>query len=169
MSLIHQKIFQSEDIKTIDMADYLPEFIGYLRDSFGRPAHIHFHLDIESLKLGVSQAIPVALIVNEAVTNSIKYAFPGKRPGEIAIRLRQVGEQIELTASDNGIGIDPSMKCAELNTLGIELMKGLSREIKGTIAIETDRGTRIILIFAVDRLNASRTFVIPSLEKEIVI
>lgn len=169
MSLIHQKIYQSEDIKAIDMADYLPEFIRYLRDSFGCPAHIHFHQDIESLKLGVSQAIPVALIVNEAVANSIKYAFPGNRPGEITIRLRQVGEQIELTVTDNGIGIDPSINNAELNTLGIELMKGLSREIKGAIAFETDKGTRITLIFAVDRLNTSRTLAVPSMEKEIAI
>jgi two-component sensor histidine kinase len=169
MSLIHQKIYQSDDIKTIDMADYLPEFIGYLRDSFGRLAHIHFQLDIEALKLGVSQAIPVALIVNEAVTNSIKYAFPDNRPGEITICLHQVGEQIKLTVTDNGIGINPSMKDAELSSLGIELMKGLSREIKGTITFKPDKGTRIILIFAADRLNASGTLIIPSMKKEVAI
>ena len=169
MSLIHQKIYQSEDVKTIDMANYLPEFIRYLRDSFGSPAHLHFHLDIGCLKLGVSQAIPVALIVNEAVTNSIKYAFPGNRPGDITIRLRQVDEQIELTVTDNGIGIDPSIKYTELNSLGIGLMKGLSREIKGAITFETDKGTRIILIFAMDQLSTSRTSVIPSMEKEIAI
>jgi two-component sensor histidine kinase len=168
MSLIHQKIYQSEDIRTIDMANYLPEFIRYLRDSFGSPAHIHFHLDIEALKIAVSQAIPIALIVNEAVTNSIKYAFPGDRPGEISIHLHQVAQQIKLSVGDNGIGIDPALKGAELNSLGIELMKGLSREIKGKITFDTDMGTLITILFEADPLNEPRTFIIPSMEMETI-
>jgi two-component sensor histidine kinase len=167
MSLIHQKIYQSEDIKTIDMANYLPEFIQYLRDSFGSPGHIWFQLDIEALHLGVSQAIPVALIVNEAVTNSIKYAFPGNRPGEIAICLHQAGEQIRLSVSDNGIGMAPALRGAELNSLGIELMKGLSRELKGSITFETDRGTRIAVLFDVDPLSAPQRLPTHSMEKEV--
>ncbi len=76
MSLIHQKIYQSEDIKSIDMSVYLPEFIQYLDDSFGNNLRIHFEVDIDPVQLDISQAVPVALIINEAVTNSIKYAFP---------------------------------------------------------------------------------------------
>ena len=147
MSLIHQKIYQSDDIKTIDMANYLPEFIRYLMDSFGRPANIRIRLDLAAIRFGVSQAIPVALIINEAVTNAIKYAFPEGRPGEIVIGLHAVGEQIELSVADNGIGMDPALLHAELNTLGIELIKGLSMEIEGRIAIETDKGTRITVLF----------------------
>ena len=79
MSLIHQKIYQSDDVSTVNMASYLPELIRYLKESFGSPDHIQFQTHIEPLKLEVSQAIPIALIVNEAVTNSIKYAFPDER------------------------------------------------------------------------------------------
>jgi len=160
MSLIHQKIYQSEDIKTIDMANYLPEFIRYLRDSFGSPAHIHFHLDIEALRLGVSQAIPIALIVNEAVTNSIKYAFPDKRIGEITISLHKANHQIKLCISDNGIGIDPALKGTELNSLGVELIKGLSLDLKGDVSFQSDRGTRITVTFEADPLNESNNNVI---------
>lgn len=167
MSLIHQKIYQSNDIDTIDMETYVPEFIGYLKDGFGRPGHIHFQLDIDPLKLGLSQAIPVAMIINEAVTNSIKYAFPRNQPGEIRIGLHQIGERVKLSVTDNGIGIDPSLNEAECNSLGIKLMKGLSREIKGEISFITDKGTRIIVIFDLNPLNKSRTFAIPSREKEV--
>jgi two-component sensor histidine kinase len=150
MSLIHQKIYQAEDIRTVDMTIYLPEFIHYLRDSFGDPDHIQFQLTIEPIKLDVSQAIPIALIVNEAVTNAIKYAFPGGRPGTIAILLQQLDGHIKLTVKDNGVGMDAVLLDMELNSLGIQLMKGLAREINGAIAFDIDRGTRISLIFSAD-------------------
>jgi two-component sensor histidine kinase len=169
MSLIHQKIYQSDDIEAIDMETYLPEFVEYLRDSFGRPGHIRFQLATDPLRLGLSQAIPVALIINEAVTNAIKYAFPEGRQGMISIELHETGERVELSVTDNGVGIDPSLEAAELNSLGIKLMKGLSREIKGEISFRTDKGTQIIVIFDMNPLNKSRAQVIRSREKEVFI
>jgi two-component sensor histidine kinase len=157
MSLIHQKIYQSEDIKTVDMTNYIPEFIGYLRESFGNPAHIQFQLTIDPVKLDVSQAIPIALIVNEAVTNAIKYAFPDRRPGTITILLQQLEDHMKLTVKDNGVGMDQVLLDIELNSLGIQLMKGLAREINGAISFDIDQGTRISLIFSLDPLFESHT------------
>jgi two-component sensor histidine kinase len=162
MSLIHQKIYQAEDIRTVDMTNYLPEFIRYLRDSFGNPDHIHFQLTIEPIKLDVSQAIPIALIVNEAVTNAIKYAFPDRRPGTITILLQQLDGHMKLTVKDNGVGMDAVLLDIELNSLGIQLMKGLAREINGAIAFDIDRGTRISLIFSADPLFESHAVVASS-------
>jgi len=77
MSLIHQKLYQSEDIKTVNMASYIPEFMSNLKDSYDvSPSDSFFCLAIEPVEMGVNQALPMALILNEAVTNSIKYAFP---------------------------------------------------------------------------------------------
>jgi two-component sensor histidine kinase len=156
MSLIHQKLYQSEDLKTIDMKVYLHEFIRYLGDSFGSTDLIHFQLDIEPLKLGVSQAIPLGLIINEAVTNSIKYAFPENRMGIISVRLRQSEAQIKLVVSDNGIGIHTRTGKNEVNSLGIDLMKGLSRDIKGKIFFDIKNGTKITVIFNADPLSNER-------------
>jgi two-component system, sensor histidine kinase PdtaS len=155
MSLIHQKIYQSEDIRTVDMDNYLPEFIRYLRDSFGDPNNIRFQLNIGPVRLNVAQAIPIALIVNEAVTNAIKYAFPDRRSGTITILLQQLEGNMKLTVSDNGVGMDEVLLDIELNSLGIQLMKGLAREINGAIAFDIDRGTRISLIFSADPLSES--------------
>lgn len=156
MSLIHQKLYQSEDLKTIDMKVYLHEFIRYLADSFGSIDLIHFQLDIEPLKLGVSQAIPLGLIINEAVTNSIKYAFPENRMGLISVQLHQSEAQIKLIVSDNGIGIHTGIGKNEVNSLGIDLMKGLSKDINGKIFFDIKNGTKITVIFNADSLSDER-------------
>jgi two-component sensor histidine kinase len=152
MSLIHQKLYQSDDVKTIDMAIYIPEMIQYLSDSFDTGNKIHFRLKIDPLNLDVAYAIPLALIINEAVTNSIKYAFPGKQKGEISISLEDQGGTVKLELADNGIGMDPNITETELDSLGLDLMKGLSKDINADISFDTRQGTTIIIIFKLEYL-----------------
>jgi two-component sensor histidine kinase len=152
MSLIHQKLYQSDDIKTIDMATYIPELVQALEDSFAVTGQITFQLQIEQIKLDVAHAIPLGLIINEAVTNSIKYAFPDQREGEISILMIDRGGQIRLELADNGIGM-PAICEAGSGSLGLELMKGLSADIDACIEFETEHGTRIIIILKPDGLN----------------
>ncbi|WP_259065809.1 histidine kinase dimerization/phosphoacceptor domain -containing protein [Mucilaginibacter sp. X4EP1] len=157
MSLIHQKLYQSPDIKMVDMDLYIDEFVQYLAESFGPPANISIRSVIEPLKLGISQAIPLGLILNEAVTNAFKYAFPDNKTGEITIRLKKAGTDVELAIADNGIGIRHAVAESEPpRSLGMELMRGLTDDLKGNITFDTDGGTRIILIFALDPLEKTR-------------
>jgi two-component sensor histidine kinase len=107
-------------------------------------------MDIATLKLSITQAIPVVLILNEAVTNSIKHAFTGRSHGEIRIHLHKQGNRIILSVSDNGIGLNPVMGDIELNSLGLRLMKGLSRELGGDIFFENKNGTAVIVNFESD-------------------
>ncbi|MET0635153.1 MAG: sensor histidine kinase [Chitinophagaceae bacterium] len=153
MSLIHQKIYQSDDIKTLDMAEYLPELVNYLDDSFGNTRQIHFEVDVDPLNLDISQAIPVALIINEAVTNSIKYAFPGQRDGTISISMHRVADQITLVIADDGIGIDSSLIKISPETLGLQLIKGLSQEINASVNFDNNYGTRITVNFNLNLFN----------------
>jgi two-component sensor histidine kinase len=153
MSLIHQKLYLSEDIKMIDMDLYIKEFVPYLADSFGPPANIRIRSVIEPLKLGISQAIPLGLILNEAITNSFKYAFPDNQPGAIFIGLKQAGNMMELVVADDGIGIQQQVDENEPRSLGIELMKGLTRDLKGSITFDMGMGTKITVIFATDSLD----------------
>ncbi|MET0462139.1 MAG: sensor histidine kinase [Chitinophagaceae bacterium] len=150
MSLIHQKLYQTDNLQSIAMHQYLPEFICYLKDSFDLSQGIVFDLDIDPLELDTSKAIPVALIVNEAVTNSIKYAFPGKRKGMIRIDLHLNGPEVELIVADNGIGIPDDIQEKKLNSLGVELIKGLSEDLNGKIEFENAGGTKITLTFKCD-------------------
>jgi len=147
MSLIHQKLYQSEDIQTIDMSDYIPELIKYLKDSFDNSHKIDFKLTIDPVHLDTSIAIPVALIINEALTNSIKYAFPGNRQGEIIVSLCKDGDSVELKLADNGIGLDITSINANPVSLGHQLIKGLTKEIHGDIRFKSDHGLTITVLF----------------------
>lgn len=152
MSLIHQKLYQSDDVKTIDMDVYLKEFTQYLEDSFGNPPNIKLQSEIEPIKLGVAQAIPVGLIINEAVTNSYKYAFPGNREGIIKVTLHQSENLIELIVSDDGIGMAIVDNTDEAGSLGMELIKGLARDLNGQLKLDGKNGASLRILFEVNLL-----------------
>lgn len=158
MSLIHQKLYQSDDIKTIAMSEYIPELMKSLEDSFDVSNQIQFKLRIDPVNLNISRAIPLGLIINETVTNSIKYAFPDNRKGEVLISLVDEGQRIKLELADNGIGMPEIDNNAESGSLGLQLIKGLSEDINADISFEVDNGTRISIVFEQDVLNGMDSF-----------
>ncbi len=149
ISLIHQKLYQSERVALIDMAAYIRELTEHLGDSFDAQDRIGFHLAVAPLELDVALAVPLGLIVNEAVTNAIKYAFPGGRTGTVAVSLVAVdGENHLLTVTDNGIGVGSDFDAGRSRTMGMSLMKGLSKQIKGTFKLESIGGLTITVLFS---------------------
>lgn len=148
MSLMHQKLYQVSNVTAIDMAVYLPELLTYLKDSFDVKGHIRFETRIDNINLDISQAIPIALILNEAITNSIKYAFPGNRSGEIRINmLRKSGKKVWLEVADNGVGLPAHWEQLQKDSLGLRLIRGLSDDIQATLHISSGAGTSITLEF----------------------
>ena len=147
MSLIHQKLYLSDNVTTIDMSIYIKELVNYLGDSFNTAQRIRFELDIEPIKLDVGTAIPLGLVMNEAITNSIKYAFP-KDTGLITIMLKEDDARYCLIIADNGSGLPPDFDNVNANSLGMRLMRGLSKEIDATFTIAGHAGTIITITFA---------------------
>jgi two-component sensor histidine kinase len=148
MSLIHQKLYQSEEVKTINMPLYISEFIGYLSDSFDVSSKIRFEQHVQEIELSIAQSIPLALIINEAVTNSIKYAFPGEKIGVITLELTETDGKVRLVISDNGIGIPATSQLKPNSTLGLKLIKGLCQDLESTFEMENTNGTLITIEFA---------------------
>lgn len=161
MSLVHQKLYQAENVTSINMAVYLPELVNYLRDGFNA-GHIHFKLQVAPVELDVSQAIPVGLIVNEAITNAIKYAFPGERNGNrITIFMEQLEDKkVELTVSDNGIGLPEAFDMNRNGGLGLRLMKGLTEDINGQFTVKAENETIISVSFTPNILLHKATGVV---------
>lgn len=151
MSLIHQKLYGSGNVSTIDMPFYIRELASYLADSFSTGQRIRFEFALAPLEMDVSQAIPLGLILNEAITNAIKYAFPNGRTGIIFITLTKTApDKCILSVSDNGIGIAPGFNYKNSASLGMSLMEGLSGDLDGHLAIENNNGTTIKISFIHD-------------------
>ena len=149
MSLIHQKLYSPENPTTIKMSAYLPELVNYLSDSFNIKQRIKFSLHINEIELDVSQAIPLGLILNEAITNAIKYAFSSRDDNQIAISMKFVEkDRIELVISDNGRGLPDSFQSNKNETLGLKLIKGLTEDINGSLSIKSMEGTHITVSFS---------------------
>jgi two-component sensor histidine kinase len=148
MSMIHQKLYQTENLSTIDMSAYIHEMVQYLKDSFKLGKNIIFVLDIDRVEMDISHSIPLGLIMNEAITNSIKYAFPNYRNGKITISLKQCKiNKFSLIISDNGIGLNKGFDIRHTNSFGLTLIQGLSDDIGGKLYINTDSGTTIEIEF----------------------
>ncbi len=150
MSLIHQKLYQTENVASINMAAYLPELVHHLRDSYNGRQRVQFRLQIDSLELNVGQSVPVALILNEAITNSIKYAFPvsDSATNTIMIDMKAgAGNQVHLVIADNGTGLPADFHNTHTTTLGLRLMKGLTEDLNGNFDIRSDNGTVIAISF----------------------
>lgn len=146
MSLVHEKLIESSKLKSVNMGVYLPQLVEHIRDSFQSAAHINFRISVEELIIDVSLALPLALIVNEAVTNAFKYAFPNKKNGEIYIAFGKIKEQIVLEIADDGIGIDNLAKTRKSGGTGLKLIRGLCEDIDAKITFKNAAGTRIVIV-----------------------
>jgi len=155
MSLIHQRLYQSENISGIEMNVYLKELIEYLRDSFNVENRGVFQVDLDPLTLDISQAIPMGLIVNEAITNSIKYAFlKNNNSGTVKVQLNtQNPEKILLSISDSGNGLPENFDPKKSRSLGIKLMFGLAKQLRSELSLINDCGLSVVLTMPRERLN----------------
>lgn len=155
IALIHQRLYQSEGLTLIDMRGYIEELIGYLTGCFDTANRLNFQREVDDIRLDVNQAVPFGLILNEAITNSIKYAFPDSRPGLIKIILRQTKEnEYLLVIADNGVGLPSNFNIDANNSMGVSLIKGLSRQLNGTLEIQNQDGLTLKIVFKTDEILA---------------
>jgi two-component sensor histidine kinase len=148
ISLIHQKLYQSENMTLIDMPTYIRELIAYLKDNFEGVQRIYFDLQTAPVQLDVSQAVPVGLILNEALTNAIKYAFGKNEQGTVVISLLcQPDSQLILSVTDNGEGFPPGFDVFTQGSMGTRLMETLAEQLEGTISIQEDNGVSVTVSF----------------------
>ena len=150
MSLIHETLYQSKDFANVDFNGYVKSISNYLLRSYiVTSGAIKLNLEIEDITLGLDHAIPCGLIINELVSNSLKHAFPKGREGEIKIALRTINDhEVELTVSDDGVGIPREIDMGNPETLGLELVQILAEnQLDGTLELERDGGTEFRIRF----------------------
>lgn len=161
MALVHEKLYQSKDLSQIDFTDYMHSFIAQMNSSYNLdPKNIKMHMDtnIPSHFFKIDTAIPISLILNELISNSCKYAFPGKRKGNIYLRFNLEKESKNkvyycLQVADDGIGIPRDINIKKTASLGLQLVDVLTHQIEGTLLLDRKDGTKFTIRFPVTRSN----------------
>jgi len=150
MALIHEKLYQSRDFTNIDFKVYVRDLVKGLFLSYGTDENlIKLKISVDSVPIGIDSAIPCGLIINELITNSLKYAFPDSRNGEINICMSVEGEgEFELIVGDNGIGMPGGIDFEKTDTLGLHLIKILAEnQLHGEITHDRKNGIEFKIKF----------------------
>ena len=147
MSIIHQKLYQGSNLSTIEMRTYLCNLGAHVLDSFGMEDQVQISYEMENMELDVDTAIPLGLIINELLTNTMKYAFPNNRNGEVKLTLIQPSDKkLQLDVSDNGVGQQVNGEIKGTG-FGMQLVDLLCRQLQGKMQRNTDNGTSISFDF----------------------
>ncbi len=154
MALIHEKLYRSTDLKQMDFGDYIRSlaldlFRTYVKD----PSRIQLKMEVEDIMLDIDTAIPLGLIVNELLSNSMKHAFPDDTNGEIKVKFNKDGENCVLEVSDTGIGFPPDLQLDKTDSLGLQLVNNLTQQINGELELERSPGTTFHIAFKEKKLG----------------
>ncbi|WP_406655964.1 PAS domain S-box protein [Methanolobus sp. ZRKC2] len=148
MALIHEELYQSKDMSNIDFAEYTENLLEYLSKSYVLDSkNISLNSNIEDVHLGVDTAVPLGMIINELVSNSLKHAFLNGEQGTINVGLRVRDDRFVLKIKDNGIGFPSDMDFRNTESLGLQLVITLVDQIDGTIKLNTEKGTEFTIDF----------------------
>jgi PAS domain S-box-containing protein len=159
MALVHEELYQSDDFSRIDFADYVHRLTTSLFHTYrSDTTPVLLAVDVEDVFLTVDTAIPCGLIINELVTNALKYAFRGRVRGRVDIRLAREGEEYRLTIADDGIGLSENINPETAESLGLQLVNTLTRQLGGTLTVIRGDGTRFTVAFVEqERAGPDRT------------
>lgn len=144
MALIHQNLYEEDNLTGIEVRQYFEKLIRSLFHTYNvSPERIKLETDIDHLHLDVETMIPLGLIVNELITNALKYAFPNLRNGIISVRIREENEILYLEVEDDGIGMDPSLINSLKKNFGYRLINTFKQQLKSTLSIDGSNGTKV--------------------------
>jgi PAS domain S-box-containing protein len=150
MALIHEKLYQAENLGKINFADYIYNLVNNLFSSYNsHHKQIKLKLNIEEIFLNLDTAIPCGLLLNELISNAFKHAFSEQELGELTINFNQIveGKNLQLIVSDTGKGFPLELDIEKTNSLGLRLVRALTRQIRGKLIIENDNGAIFKVIF----------------------
>ncbi len=158
IALVHEKLYRSDDLANIDFAQYIPDLTTHLFESYKvRLEQVTLHTQIDEIFLEIETAIPCGLIINELVSNSLKYAFPGNRKGEIYVDFyTNKDDTLTLIVRDNGIGIPEELDIETATSLGLTLVQGLAEQLEGRLELDRTQGTKFKITFAAPKVAKVR-------------
>ena len=148
MALIHQKLYQQEEVSSVNIKEYIENLVGELSSSYGFHEKAEIKLDLVDISLDADTSLPLGLIINEVVSNAFKYAFQDIEKPILELKLIQNDAgKFNLSIKDNGIGLPESFKLEEAHSFGMRLVNILSKQIKGQLEVRNQEGLEYQLTF----------------------
>ncbi len=152
MALVHEKLYQTKDLSSIDFEDYIRSIVSEIISLYRIDTDaIITEINIEGIELDLESAVPCGLIVNELLTNVFKHAFPDNRSGALSVHFTKTDGTYTLTIKDNGIGLPKGFDYKDTGTLGLQLVNVLTRQLRGTLQIKSDKGVEAVVTFKTKR------------------
>jgi two-component sensor histidine kinase len=146
MAMIHEQLYSQKEVHSIDFAAYVREVAPALVAAYGRQNSIALRLDVKTVVLSIDQSIPCGLILNELITNAVKYAYP-KGKGEVVVRLGSEDGFVVVEVTDHGPGLPEDAGKGPAQTLGMQIIQQLTRQLKGTVEFSTPPGLTVTIEF----------------------
>lgn len=149
MALVHENLYQSENLSKINLERYVKDLSENLLRSYrSRGSLTRIHVDVSNLYLDIDTAVPCGLIINELVSNALKYAFLPHHGGEVNIQISPLAHQeLMLTVADNGVGLPTEVNIEQTKTMGLRMVKSLVQQISGTFSVKREAGTSFQIVF----------------------
>lgn len=157
IALVHENLYKSESLGKVDFSEYIKQLVSYLSQSYNDiSGKINFKVDSDGVSLNINTAIACGMVISELVSNSLKYAFPDGRDGEIYIGLSSEGDNFMLIVSDNGVGIKGDLNIKDSETLGLQLVDTLVKQIDGEMSYDMSHGARYEIHFKESKQEVNR-------------
>ncbi|MCX6290884.1 MAG: PAS domain-containing protein [Bacteroidetes bacterium] len=149
MALVHEKFYQADELTEINFREYVEKLNQFLFQSYGdKTDRVKLVIEADDVAFDMDTAMPCGLLINEIVSNSLKYAFPGDRTGEIKIELKKLPEQkIRMSISDDGAGLPENFDVEHAESLGMQLITALANQLDGELQVSREKGTKFSVFF----------------------
>ncbi|NJK37094.1 MAG: PAS domain S-box protein [Oscillatoriales cyanobacterium RM2_1_1] len=150
MALIHEQLYQSNSLAKIDFKEYINSLTQNLLHSYSSFERVKFHLEIEPITLNLDTAIPCGLLINELVSNALKHGFFPDQAGEVKIKIHSLngdGRQLCLRVQDNGVGLPENLDITQASSLGLRLVRALTRQLRGELEMYNQNGAIFKITF----------------------
>jgi two-component sensor histidine kinase len=147
MSFIHESLYQTNNFSSINFKEYIENLLSNLAFSYQVGTKITIRKEIENIDLSLDQAIPCGLILNELITNALKYAYAIEEAGIVDISIQKVESKIHMSIKDYGKGLPKNFDIETADSLGLSLVHTLTDQIDGELIVKSDGGTKILIIF----------------------
>lgn len=159
MALIHEHLYQSEHFDEVEIGDYIHRLVHHLVEVYDvDETRITVKYDLDTIPITIRQAVPVALLLNELISNSLKYAYPEAAGGEITVTVRRSKDNmVQLCVADDGVGLNPGFDIGATTTLGHTLISGLTHQLDGTLEVHSERGVAFSVLFPLEAIARSES------------